>query len=138
MIVSESRTARFRPGRDESGSTVVETAVLIPVAMLIVMFVVQACIWAHAETLVENAVDQGEQVATTANSSLSAGVSAADHLLSETAGEMVVAPSTEVTRLPGDMVHFEITGNAESILPGFHFPVSAVQVGPVQEFRGSE
>jgi hypothetical protein len=40
--------------------------------------------------------------------------------------------------LSGDQVQVTVTGRAVSIVPGLSLPVSAVSVGPVQEFRGSE
>ncbi len=123
--------------RDQSGSTVAEVAVLIPIAMLVVLFAVQMCIWAHAATLVQDAADQGGQVATEAGSSLSAGVSQANSFLTNSAGSVVVEPSVVITRMPGDLVRTSVTGDAESIIPWLHLPVSAVRVGSLQEFRES-
>ena len=37
--------------------------------------------------------------------------------------------------MPDDEVQIRVTGVAESIVPGFHLPVSAVRVGTRQEFR---
>jgi hypothetical protein len=125
------------PFPDERGSTVVEVAVLIPIAMFVVLFVIQACIWAHAATLVQNAAAQGDQAATVAGGSPSEGVAQARGLLFATARQIVIGPSVEVTLLPGDMVRLRVTGSAESIIPGIRFPVSAVRVGALQEFRES-
>lgn len=122
---------------DEAGSTVVEAVVLIPMAMLVVLFAVQMCIWAHAATLAENAATEGEIAATVAGGSDTAGVSRSEALLGATAAHIVVDPKVDVTRLPGEMVQIQVTGSAESIIPGLRFPVSAVRVGELQEFRAS-
>ena len=105
--------------------------------MLVVLFAVQACIWAHAATLVQNAAVQGDEAATVAGGSPSAGIAQAQSLLLATARQIVVGPSVEVTLLPGDMIQLRITGSAESVIPGMRFPVSAVRVGVLQEFRES-
>lgn len=122
---------------DQAGSTVVEVAVVIPAAMLVVLFAVQMCIWAHAATLVQDAADQGNQVASEAGGSPSAGVDQAKSFLAVTAGSIVVDPSVRVSSMSGDMLRFSVAGSAESIIPGFHFSVSAVRVGSLQEFRVS-
>jgi len=111
--------------------------VLIPVAMLIVLLAVQACIWAHAATLVQNAAEEGDQVATEAGGSASAGVTEAENQLAVTAAQIVNDPSVQVTRMSGDTIRVEVTGNAVSIIPGLEFRVSAVRVGSIQEFRES-
>jgi len=131
------QNCRLCAQNDQLGSTVVEVAVLIPIAMLIVLFAVQVCIWAHAATLVQNAASQGIEVATQAGSSPAAGVSDAQSLLAETAGQIVTGASVEESRQAGDVVQIQIVGHAVSILPGIHFPVSAVRVGEIQEFRES-
>lgn len=122
---------------DEGGSAVAEIAVLIPIAMLVVLFAVQMAIWAHAATLVQNAATQGERVATESGGSSSAAVEQAGEMLTATAGDIVLSPSVNVTRLPGDMVQLRITGSAEAIIPWLRLPVSAVRVGTLQEFRTS-
>jgi Flp pilus assembly protein TadG len=122
---------------DEAGSTVVETAVLVPIAMFILLFAIQACIWAHAATLVQDAAAQGAEVATAYGGSPSAGVTQAEDLLAATARHMVLGLSVQVTSLPGDMLQVRVTGTAESIIPGLRLPVSAVRVGALQEFRES-
>jgi virulence-associated protein VagC len=40
--------------------------------------------------------------------------------------------------LPADQVQITVTGTSLTILPGLSLPVSATEIGPVQEFRGSE
>jgi TadE-like protein len=125
------------PRADEDGSTVVEAAILVPIAMLVVLLAVQACLWAHAATLVQNAAAEGDQAATVMGGSTSAGVSQADTFLRSTSSGVVVDPVIETTLLPGDVVRMDVTGIAESIIPGVHLPVSAVRIGVVQEFRQS-
>jgi TadE-like protein len=128
-----ARARRF----DETGSTVVEAAILIPAAMLVVLLAVQACLWAHAATLVQNAAAQGEEAATVMGGSMGAGTTQADAFLKSSASGVVTDPAIETTVLPGDLLRLQVTGSAESIIPGIRFPVSAMRVGVIQEFRRS-
>ena len=122
---------------DEAGSTVVEAAVLIPAAMLVLLLAIQACLWAHAATLVQNAATQGDAAATSAGGSLAAGTVQAEALLASTARQVVVDPEVHLSELPGGFVRIQIDGRAESIFPGLDLPVSAERVDVVQEFRQS-
>lgn len=121
----------------ETGSTVVEAAILIPVAMLLVLFAVQACLWTHAATLVQNAAAQGDQIATETGGSEAQGIAQAQSLLASTGSHVVVNPSFAVNRLPGDQLEFRISATTESVIPGLDLHVSAVRIGSIQEFRES-
>jgi hypothetical protein len=125
---------RRRSPRGEDGS-VVEAAIAIPAAMLVILISVQACLWAHASTLVQAAATRADQVACVQGGSLTAGIKEARLALADTASKVVITPSVEASILTGDAVQVRVTGEAESIIPGIHLPVSAVRVGSRQEFR---
>jgi TadE-like protein len=130
-------TLRFQDPSRESGSTLVEVAVLVPVAMFVLLFAVQACLWAHAATLVQNAATQGAQATTALGATPDSGVEEARRFLDETASNIVVDPAIRITHLPGDLIRIQVTATAESIVPGLRLPVSAVRIGVLQEFRRS-
>ncbi|HUI04945.1 MAG TPA: TadE/TadG family type IV pilus assembly protein [Acidimicrobiales bacterium] len=115
----------------------VEAVLLVPVAMLVVLVAVQACLWVHAQTLASSAADQGDQVACTAGATVGEGVGAARSLLSSTAGGLVSSPSVRGEVLSGDEVRIQVTGEAESVVPWLRLPVAAARVGTKQEFRVS-
>jgi TadE-like protein len=115
--------------------SVVEAAIVIPAAMLVILLSVQVCLWAHASTLVQAAATQGDQAACIEGGSLASGIAEARSALAETANEVVVNPSVDASLMPGDQVEVRVTGFTESIVPGVHFAVSAVRVGSRQEFR---
>jgi hypothetical protein len=121
----------------DSGSVAVETVVLVPVAMVVVMLVVQMCLWAHAGTLVQGAANVGEQAATTLGGSPATGVVEARLALKATGSEVVMAPSIQAQELPGGQVEVTVSGESESIIPWLHLPVSATRIGLSQEFRES-
>ena len=102
----------------------VETVIVVPVLMVILLD------YAHStKSPVWAARAQGGGAA--------AGVAQAQSVISRS-GSDLVAPSIAAGVLPGDLASVTVTGHAVSIVPGFSLPVSAIEVGPVQEFRGSE
>lgn len=103
--------------------------------MFVILVAVQACLWAHASTLVQAAAAQGDQAAYVAGGTLDAGISQACASLAETAHHVVIDPKIEASVLPGDNVELRVTGTAESIVPWLRLPVSAVSIGSKQEFR---
>jgi len=126
---SESRS-------NEEGS-VVEAAVVIPAAMLVVLVAVQSALWAHAEAIVQASASQGVRAASVAGGSLAAGRAEAQALLAHTGRQVVTQPSVVVEAMPGDTVHVHVAGTVEAILPWVHFQVSADRTGTRQEFRQS-
>jgi len=114
---------------------VVEAAIAIPAAMLILLFAVQMCIWAYASTLVQAAASRGDQAACVEGGSPAIGVAEARAALSQTAGHLVLRPTVHASLIPRDEIQVRVTGMAESIVPGLDLPVSAVRVGTRQEFR---
>ena len=115
----------------------IEAAIAVPAAMLLVFLVIQACLWAQASNLVASAADQGAQAASLQGGTLSDGVHSARTALAQSGGHEVTDPSVRATLMPGDVVEVEVSGAAESLIPGIHLVVSAVRSEPKQEFRDS-
>jgi Flp pilus assembly protein TadG len=129
------RLVRRRP--DDQGSSVVEAIVVVPVIMILLTVVIQLALWAHASEVAQLAASEGNRAARSAGGSALAGVSRARAVL-DGPGADVPSSRTTVTELPGGMIKTVVAGTAISLLPGVHLSVSAVVIGPVQEFRGSE
>ncbi len=122
--------------RGDDGSAVVEAVLVIPVAMLLLLAVVQFALWAHAAQVVQLAASEGDQVTRTTGGSAAAGEARAESVLSGS-GSAVTATSATVSIGPDDEATITVTGRAETVLPWLVLPVSATQIGPVQEFRSS-
>jgi hypothetical protein len=105
--------------------------------MLLLLLVVQFTLWAHAAQTVQLAASDGDRTATSFGGSSSLGAAQARSILGGN-GSDVFSSSVSVTVLPGDLVLITVTGHADTIFPGLSLPVSATQVGPIQEFRTSE
>lgn len=127
----------LRTGDREAGGLVVEAVLLVPVAMVVVLFAVQACLWARADQIVQSAAADGQSVAADAGGSPYAGVDAARRSLSD-AGSAVSDVNVGAQIMSGDVVEIDVSAAAESIVPWLHINVTARRRGPIQEFRSSE
>jgi hypothetical protein len=116
---------------------VVEAVIVVPISMVIVLLVVQMCLWAHAAALVQGAANAGEQTATALGGSAAAGQLQAKSDLAATASQVVVDPSVQSQAMAGGVIEVKVSGNTESIIPWLRLPVSATRVGLSQEFRES-
>ena len=110
---------------------------MIPAAMVLILLAVQACLWEHASSIVQAAATQGTRAASVTSGSLPAGIAEARTVLQAQGSQLVSQPTVTASLLPGDLVWLRVTANAESIIPGFHFSVSAEGVGVREEFRVS-
>jgi hypothetical protein len=119
------------------GSSVIEAVLLIPVFMLLILIVIQFALWSHAAQVAQLAASTGDRTARSIGGGPSEGADRARSVLNGP-GSDITSSTVSYSLLPGDLVEITVTGNAESILPGFSLPVSAKVVGPIQEFRGSE
>jgi len=106
--------------------------------MIVLLFAVQACLWAHAATLVQAAASSGEQTAMVVGATPLDGEHEAETELRATGSAVVVQPSVRAQELPGGLIEVQVSGRSEAILPWLHLPVSATRIGVQQEFRGSE
>ncbi|MHB8437990.1 MAG: TadE family protein [Acidimicrobiales bacterium] len=121
--------------RGEQGSVAVEAVLLVPVAMLLLLFVLQICLWAHANTLVQEAAAEAAQTASALGGTPAAGQAQARTYLG--AGAPIVGPDVSV-QSDGNRVEVQISGSALSILPGIDLPVKATRWATVQQFRSNE
>lgn len=117
---------------------VVEAVVVIPVAMLLVLFAVQACLWAHAASLVQSAAAEGDQAACDLGGSMSTGLDRARQFLASTASGSVSTPTVVASEPVAGQIEVQVRGVAESVIPWLHLTVSATRRADVQGFRPTE
>ena len=110
---------------------------MVPVLMVLLLVIVQFCLWMHASQVAQLAASEGDRMARSYGGGPSAGTASADAVLLGP-GSDVTGSSVSVAVLPGDSEVLRVTGRSVSILPWLSFPVSASAVGPIQQFRGSE
>jgi len=127
----------IRRAASDGGSTVIEAVLVIPVFMLLLLIVVQLALWSHAAQVAQLAASTGDRTARSIGGGPAEGADRARSVLNGP-GSDVSSSAVSYSVLPGDLVEITVTGKAQTVLPGFSLPVSATQVGPIQEFRGSE
>ena len=122
---------------DDTGSSVVEAVLVVPVVMFLLLVAVQFALWMHASQVVQLAASEGDRTARSIGGGPAAGVATAQQVATGP-GSDIVALSVSTSVLPGDSQVVRVSGGAMSILPGLRFPVSASAIGPIQQFRSSE
>jgi hypothetical protein len=104
--------------------------------MLLLLFVVQSCLWVHAEQVVQSAAAQGVQAASDLGGSLAEGRRTAAAFLQSDVS--VVNPDVTIATMPRDEVQVQVRASAVSVFPFLHLAVGAVRRGSLQEFRSGE
>lgn len=115
----------------------VEAVLVVPVMMLLLLVVVQFALWAHAAQVAQLAASEGDRAARSVDGGPAVGLGRARAVMSGSGSDMATSDAS-VDVVAGNLIRVAVTGSAVSILPGMSLPVSAVQVGPIQQFSGSE
>ena len=114
----------------------VEAGIIIPVVMLALMVMVQMVLWAQAVQVARLAASEGARAAVSSGGGAAVGVSRARAVVAASGSDVESADAAGQI-LPGDQISVTVSGHAVSLLPWLSLPVSATQVGPIQEFRSS-
>ncbi|MEV5542042.1 TadE/TadG family type IV pilus assembly protein [Saccharopolyspora shandongensis] len=101
-------------GRD-TGSVAVELAVLAPLALILLLTVLQAGLWWHTRTLCHSAAQQGVQAARTVSGTTGDAHTAATNFLNR-AGGLVGDPVVSAT-VDARQVRVQVAATAPRILP---------------------
>ena len=109
----------------------------MPVLMVLLMVIVQFCLWTHATQVAQLAASEGDRVARSYGGGPAAGSASAQAVL-RGPGSDVTGSTVAVSVLPGESEWLQVTGQAVSVVPGLSFTVSASALGPIQQFRSSE
>lgn len=109
---------------------------VVPVMMVVILVVIQFVLWAHAAQVVQLAASEGDRAARTAGGGAIAGQARAQSVLAAS-GASVTSATASVSILPAELAQVTVTGRAETVLPWLRLPVSATEVGPIQQFRTS-
>ena len=118
--------------RGEDGQT--ELVIVFPVAMLLVLILLQAALWFLGRSVAQDAAQDGARATALLGGGPEAGAQAARDDLIQLAGPMLSSTSVSVTETAG-RAQVRVSGAAESILPGFSLEVSASAAEPIEEFR---
>ena len=132
---SASRDLRFRPS--QRGQVMVEAAITFPLLLITAFGLVQFALFAHAQTVVTGAVQDGARVAASEDRSLADGVGHTRALLRAGLGRSIdnlTVDGTDGT----DAVAIEAQGRLRLIIPwaaGAALPLGARSVVSKERFR---
>jgi Flp pilus assembly protein TadG len=128
-------TARhpIQPLRTDSGYSIVEAAITLPVIFLLTMFIVQWAIVWHARNVAQATAQEALRTAESYQSTASAGQSDGDNYVAQVAPHVLGKDCVSVTRSPTTVtvrVHCEVI----SLVPFGHFSVDETVSGPVETY----
>lgn len=120
--------------RDERGATsVVQVVLIAPTLLLILMFIVQYALVAHAQSVAEAAAGEGAAAARKADGSEGDAQARTAQYLDSLGPKMLSERSIAVNRTP-ESATVTVTGRVISLVPGIHPKISETASGPVERF----
>ena len=132
-----SRPRIPRPRRGQDGVTSLEVVVLFPLALALILLIVQVALWFFARSMALAAARAGADSGAAYTSSPAAGATAATRFASDQAGDMLTDVHASPDGSTATEVRITVTGDALSLLPGFTLSVSQTAQKPVERFTNA-
>jgi hypothetical protein len=109
----------------------------VPALLLVLLGVFQFAAWYLAGEVALGAAQEGARAARVRLGTEGDGNAAAWRFIGQANGGHLVAPGVRVQR-GADEVRVQVTGRAQSLLPGLELRVTQVAAGEVERFRGDD
>jgi Flp pilus assembly protein TadG len=120
----------------ERGSASVEITLAAPLAIFLLLLIVQYAMWAHATHIAQAAANTGVQAARVHGGSQQAGHADTQAVLDQMAGTVLTGASVTV-ELTGTDANVTVTGHAMAVIPGMSVPVHASVTAPRELIPGT-
>lgn len=117
----------------ERGSATLETALVYPAVLLLVLLTMNTALWFHARNLAMAAAQEGLRAGRSHGSSPSAGQATAEHFIQQAGGSFLTRPKVTVTR-DADTLEVSVSGQAISLVPLLPLAVTQVARAPVEKW----
>lgn len=121
------------PCRDDSGYSIVEAVITLPVLIVLTMFVVQYALLWHGRNVAEAAAQDGLRTARSYQGTAAVGQQAAVDYLSQVAPKLLTSPHVQVDRTP-TTVTVRVRAQVLSLLGFAALDVTETATGPVERF----
>ncbi len=119
---------------DEVGAaSVVQTVIVAPALLLMLMVIVQFALFEHAQSVAEDAAQQGAEVARRFDGSEATAHDEAERYLTALGPKMLTSHSITVRRTQ-QQATVTITGRVISLVPGIHLRIRETSVGPTERY----
>lgn len=123
-----------RRERCQRGEAAVETVLVAPIVLFLVLLVIQAGLWFHGSQLVEAAAQEGMQAGRVETGTVSAAEERAKQFV--TSLSPLIAATTEVqASRTASTTRVTVTAQVQQVVPGLRLAVSGVAEGPTERFR---
>ena len=122
----------MKPLQGEGGQ--VEVVIVFPVALLLVLLLIQGALWYLGRSVAIDAAQQGARAAAVVGGTSADGQRVATQALAELSGPLLGSIRVTADR-DIDRSVVTVTGTAESIVPGWSVTVTARAADPVERFR---
>lgn len=129
MIEPALRSLRVE--RDDAGEVSLQSVLLTPVLLTLVLLVVQMALWLHAVQIADNAAADGVDVARRYHATDGDGAAAAEDFVSGSHSQLL--GNATVSR-QGNRVVVTIGVHVPQIVPGWPTSVHRSASGPIEEF----
>lgn len=124
---------RHRTSRGERGSSVVETVLIAPALLFLLMLIVQFGLVAYGQSAARSAAEDGAAKARQFGGTTAAARAKAYQQIQNLGGGVIVHPAVTVTRTPAAAT-VTVTGTVLTLIPGMSFHVHETSAGPVERF----
>ena len=120
-----------RAGRGDGGEVSLQTVLLTPVLLTLVLLVVQMALWLHAVQIADNAASDGVDAARRYQAADGDGSAAADDFVTGSRSQLV---GTATVSRQGYRVVVTVGVRVPQVVPGWPTSVHRSASGPIEEF----
>ncbi len=114
-----------------------QTVLVVPVLLLLLMLVFQFALWYYANEVASAAAQDGARAARVDTGTADVGADRANILLDQTARSLLQHRQV-LARRDAESARVEVRGVCISLVPGLHLPVDAVATSSTERFIGRQ
>ena len=123
-----------RRERCQRGEAAVETVLVAPIVLFLVLLVIQAGLWFHGSQLVEAAAQEGMQAGRVETGTVSAAEERAKQFVTSLSPSIAATTEVQASRT-ASTTRVTVTAQVQQVVPGLRLAVSGVAEGPTERFR---
>lgn len=123
-----------RRERCQRGEAAVETVLVVPIVLFLILLVIQAGLWFHGSQLVEAAAQEGVQAGRVETGTVSAAEGRAKQFVTSLSPSIAATTEVQASRT-SSTTRVTVTAQVQQVVPGLRLAVSGVAEGPTERFR---
>jgi Flp pilus assembly protein TadG len=131
LPATEARTPWCARRRRETGQAAIQTAILLPLVLLLIIACVQATLWFAGRQVAVAAASEGARVAAAEDGTSATGQAAAVQFAATTGRGFLLAPRANVTRSETTAT-VTLTGSTQSLFDGWDLTITQTAAMPVE------